>query len=154
MEELELLKNLKGDKVKMIMWSTIGVLVLAFIVYLIVKFTQIGKTINEKINNAQNQKILANEIDANKITNTKAQRETLIAKLKAAFGLWGWGTDEKTVYEVFEALDTRSDALTLYKEFGTYKGHTLTEWLNKELSYSERQHIQEILNAKGISFEI
>lgn len=152
--DMKELLNIKGDKTKMVIWSAVGIIVLVFLIYCIVKFTRLGKTVSEKINSAQNEKILANEIDFDSVTNTKAQRETLIAKLKTAFGRYGWGTDEETVYEVFEALDTRSDVLALYKEFGTHEGHTLTEWLNKELSYPERQHVQEILNAKGITFEI
>ena len=146
--------NIKGDKTKIVVWSAVGIVVLVLLIYLLVKFTKVGKTISEKINAAQNEKMLANEIDLEEVTNTKAQRETLIAKLKTAFGTYGWATDEDAVYEVFEALDSRSDVLSLYKEFGTHEGHTLSEWLSKELSFSERQHIQEILNAKGITFEI
>ena len=148
------LMNIKGDKTKIAVWSAIGIVVLVLLIYLLVKFTKVGKTISEKITAAQNEKIFANEIDLDEVTNTKAQRETLIAKLKTAFGLYGWGTDEDSVYEVFEALDTRSDVLSLYKEFGIYEGHSLTEWINKELSLEERQHVQEILNSKGITYQI
>ncbi len=79
--------------------------------------------------------------------------QSLISKLKAAFGRWGWGTDEEAIYEVFETVNSRSDILSLIKEFGVVDGHTLTEWLNNELNASERQHLQEIIAAKGINYQ-
>jgi len=72
-------------------------------------------------------------------------------------------TDEDSIYTVFNALQNNADLLQLIKaygqryhfEFGIPLGnYTLSQVLVAVLSQSERDQIQSILNAKGITITL
>ena len=95
------------------------------------------------------------EIDTSKLTMTTTQVNNVVSKLKSAFysGLFGTTEDEDTIYKAYEMLGSRSDVLTVEKEFGVYKDKTLKEHIYKLLDEDEIAHINEILSAKNINYQ-
>ena len=130
-------------------WAAIA---LVAVVAVIIIYNKTKSKIQDKVTEKQLDKLTELEIDEEDVTIMPTTINNLVAKLKTAFGAWGYATDEDAIYEVFEEMDTRSDVLKLVNTFGVHKGHTLNEWMNKELSYSELEHVQEILQAKGIVY--
>ena len=133
--------------------AIIGGIVVVSIIVIVLLWNWLKAKLGDTMTEAQLNEVNKLEITPTDVTVTGSQMQSLISKLKAAFGRWGWGTDEDAIYEVFETVNSRSDILTLIKEFGVVDGHTLTEWLNNELDASERQHLQEIIAAKGINYQ-
>lgn len=142
----------KLDKEKLIKYGIYAVIAIIVIVIVFAIIKKFSKTVNNKLTEKQQEYINSLEIDETEITIPGAQMNSLIAKLKQAFGKYGYGTDEEMIYQVFEALNNRSELLQLISQFGVYQGHTLGEWMNKELNKKELTHIQEILALKGIVY--
>lgn len=142
----------KLDKEKLIKYGIYAVIAIIVIVILFAIIKKFSKTVNNKLTEKQQEYINSLEIDETEISIPGAQMNSLIAKLKQAFGKYGYATDEEMVYQVFETLNNRSELLQLISQFGVYEGHTLGEWMNKELSKTELTHIQEILALKGIVY--
>lgn len=130
-------------------WALAGLLAVIIIVIIV---TKSKKSIINKLTEKQQEHINSLEIVEKDLTVPNTELNNLVSKLKTAFGGYGWGTDEESVYEVFEALSSRSDVLALINTFGVYNDHTLPEWMNKELNNEELAHVQEILSAKGIVY--
>jgi hypothetical protein len=130
-------------------WALAGLLAVIIIVIIV---TKSKKSIINKLTEKQQEHINSLEIVEKDLTVPNTELNNLVSKLKTAFGTYGWGTDEESVYEVFEALSSRSDVLALINTFGVYNDHTLPEWMNKELNNEELAHVQEILSAKGIVY--
>ena len=124
------------------------------IIAIIVIYKVSKKFLVNEITAAQQEHINSLEIDQSQVTLPQTEISNLVAKLRVAFGKWGYATDEDMVYDVFESLSNRNDYLALVNAFGVYQDHTLKEWLNKEMSSSEMAHIQEILSSKGITMII
>lgn len=133
--------------------AIIGGIAVVSIIVIVLLWNWLKAKLSDTMTEAQLNEVNKLEITPTDVTVTGSQMQSLISKLKAAFGRWGWGTDEDAIYEVFETVNSRSDILTLIKEFGVVDGHTLTEWLNKELNTSERDHLQQIIAAKGINYQ-
>ena len=95
------------------------------------------------------------EIDTSKLTMTTTQVNNVVSKLKSAFysGLFGATEDEDAIYKAYEMLGSRSDLLTVEKEFGVYKDMTLKEHIYELLDEDEIAHINEILSAKNIDYK-
>lgn len=66
--------------------------------------------------------------------------------------LFGLGTDEDAIYNVFNQLNNTADVLQLIKTFGTKDGKTLDVWIRSELGRSEIRKLNSILAGKGISY--
>ena len=143
------------DTNKIIKYS-VGALVVVVVVAIIVA---VAAKIKTALTNAvQNAKLTADanaEIDTAKRTLTDAQVNTVVSKLKAAFysGAFGWAEDEDAIYAAFEQIGSRSDLLTVEKEFGVYNEKTLAEHITSLLSQSEIDHINQILAAKQIDYK-
>lgn len=133
--------------------AIIGGIAVVSIIVIVLLWNWLKAKLGDTMTEAQLNEVNKLEITPTDVTVTGSQMQSLISKLKAAFGRWGWGTDEDAIYEVFETVNSRSDILTLIKEFGVVDGHTLTEWLNNELNSSERDHLQQIIAAKGINYQ-
>lgn len=142
------IKNINIKKI-----AIIGGIAVVSIIVIVLLWKWLKAKLSDTMTEAQLNEVNKLEITTSDVTVTGSQMQSLISKLKAAFGRWGWGTDEEAIYEVFDTVNSRSDILTLIKEFGVVDGHTLTEWLNNELNASERQHLQEIIAAKGINYQ-
>lgn len=149
MEELLLLA---GGKKQLIKYAVIIIAVIAVIVTAIVLWKKFKSNIEDGITEKQLEHINSLEIDDTQISIPQTEMNNLVAKLKTAFGKYGWGTDEQIVYDVFECINNRDELLSLITAFGVHESHTLTEWMNKELNYKELAHVQEILSSKGIVY--
>lgn len=66
--------------------------------------------------------------------------------------MFGWGTDEDAIFNVFNQMNNTADVLQLIKTFGTKDGKTLDVWIRSELSHSEIRKLNSILSGKGISY--
>ena len=139
----------KQTLIKYGIWAAIA-LIITIIAIVIINKTK--TKIQNKLTKKQQEQINNLEIDETDLTVAPTIVQNLIAKLKTAFGKYGYATDEEAIYQVFEQLETRSDLLNLINAFGVYNGHTLSEWMNKELNTKELAHVQEILSAKGIVY--
>lgn len=71
------------------------------------------------------------------------------------------GTDEQTIYSIFRKLKNPKDLLQLVKAFGKRKyyvfgisqgNYNLGQWLQEELSDSEKQEINSILQSNNINY--
>lgn len=70
-----------------------------------------------------------------------------------------FGTDEETIYRIFEKLKSDCDFEKLFNAFGKrfYNGfwkYNLIQFLDAELSNSEREKLNGILNSNGITYSI
>ena len=84
------------------------------------------------------------------LTLSSAEYSRLAEKLyKAVKGL---GTDENSVYTVFNALGNKADLLKLIAVFGTKDDMTLAEWLYDDLNARELAKVNTILANKGIDY--
>lgn len=149
---MEELIKAAGGKKQLIKYAVYAVLAILVIVVVIVILKKTNKGFVNAMTQKQQEYINSLEIDETEIQLPTAQINTLISKLKQAFGNYGWATDEEMVYEVFETINNRSELLKLISEFGVYENHTLNEWMNKELNHEELAHVQEILQMKGIVY--
>lgn len=144
------MENLDPTKIKKYAgYAILGIIVLVVIIF-VVKYLK--KTLNNKLTEVQLEHINQLEIDETQVGLPETEIQNLVAKLKTAFGNYGWGTDEDAVYDVFEHINTRSELLKLISKFGVYEDHTLPEWMTKELNNSELEHVTEILSSKGIVY--
>lgn len=144
------MQNLDINKLKT--YGVYAAVILIVIIACILLYKVAQKFLKNELTKAQQDHITKLEINEEEISIPNTEMQNLVAKLKTAFGKYGYATDEDAVYEVFEALNNRSEVLALIKEFGVYEDHTLSEWMNKELNQSELEHVQNILASKGIVY--
>ena len=109
--------------------------------------TSSNKSLNNAISNSDNLK----ENSATPQTKIKE----IVSKLKGAFysGLFGITEDEAAIYEAYNMIGSRSDILSVEKEFGVYKDMTLKEHIYDLLSEYEIAHINEIISSKNIDYK-
>ena len=139
----------KQQLIKYAIYTLIGILVIVLVIVILKKTS---KTFANAMTQKQQEYINSLEIDEGQVGLPTTQINTLVAKLKTAFGMWGAATDEDAVYDVFETINTRSELLKIISVFGVHKDHTLNEWMTKELNRKELEHVQEILESKGIVY--
>ena len=146
-----ILAAFKGEKKKMIIGIAAAILVLVIAIVIIFKYKDIKNLILDK---SANQKLVdeANTtIKVEDISITQDQFHTYAQKLYKA--MKGAGTDEKAIYEVFKAMNSRSDVQQLIKTFGVKDGENLAEWLYDDLSAGDIEHINAILATKSINYQ-
>lgn len=146
-----ILAAFQGEKKKMIIGIAAAILVLVIAIVIVFKYKDIKNLILDK---AANQKLVdeANTtIKVEDISITQDQFHTYAQKLYKA--MKGAGTDEKAIYEVFEAMNSRSDVQQLIKTFGVKDGENLAEWLYDDLSAGDIEHINAILATKSINYQ-
>ena len=127
----------------------IVVCLIFIVVYWVVKKTK-NVTTNIKLTAEANA-----EIDATKLTMTPTQINNIVSKLKSGFysGLFGTTEDEAAIYEAYNMIGSRSDILSVEKEFGVYKDMTLKEHIYDLLDEDEIAHINEIISSKNIDYK-
>ena len=140
-----------GEKKKLYIGIAVAIVVLVIVIVLVVKFKDIknlvlDKQANQKLVDEANQTIVVSDISI-----TQDQFHTYAQKLYKA--MKGAGTDEKAIYEVFEAMNSRSDVQQLIKTFGVKDGENLTEWLYDDLNAGDIEHINAILATKSINYK-
>lgn len=89
-------------------------------------------------------------IEVSDLSYPQDQYTVYAEKLVAA--MEGWGTDEDAIYDVYKAMNTRSDIKQLEKTFGMQDGESLQEWLYGDLNNSEITHLNSIISSKGIDY--
>lgn len=146
-----LLAAFQGGKKKMIIGIAVAILVLVIAIVIVFKYKDIknlimDKTANQKLVDEANTTIKVEDISI-----TQDQFHTYAQKLYKA--MKGAGTDEKAIYEVFEAMNSRSDVQQLIKTFGVKDGENLAEWLYDDLSAGDIEHINAILATKSINYQ-
>lgn len=67
--------------------------------------------------------------------------------------IFGWGTDEDAVYNVFSQMNNTADVYKLIQVYGTKDGKTLDVWIRSELSRPELRKLNTILSNKSISYQ-
>lgn len=126
------------------------VAVLAAGTWAVLKFTSLGKKMDERIAEEKLGKTLDTEIAKETVTLTPAEAELLAQRLYTA--MKGWGTDEDAIYSVFLNLKTKGDVLYLIQVFGVKDHETLVQWITSELNSKERAKLNSILAYKNIDF--
>ena len=113
----------------------------------------------DHINNEQNNLLNQGE----ELTYPVSEYKTMADIIYSA-GMDTFGTDEDTIYNVFERLQNNVDYLQLYKAFGRRRAEftvcwgndcpDLPTWLHTELNSSEIEHVNNILERKGIKYRV
>lgn len=110
---------------------------------------------NFRLNRSQNTILNDYEDQTGETTSlTNASYYQYANQLYNAFRphMFGWGTDEDAVYNVFNNMTNTADVLKLVQTFGVKDGKTLQAWIRSELSSSELRKLNGILSAKGIQY--
>lgn len=126
------------------------VAVLAIGTWAVLKFTSLGKKMDERIAEEKLGKTLDSEIAKEAVTLTPADAELYAQRLYTA--MKGMGTDEDAIYSVFLNLKTKGDVLYLIQVFGVKDHETLVQWITSELNSKERTKLNSILANKNIDY--
>lgn len=126
------------------------VAVLAIGTWAVLKFTSLGKKMDERIVEEKLGKALDSEIAKEAVTLTPADAELHAQRLYTA--MKGMGTDEDAIYSVFLNLKTKGDVLYLIQVFGVKDHETLVQWITSELNSKERTKLNSILANKNIDY--
>ena len=89
-------------------------------------------------------------IDKDDLSYPETDYQNYANRLYAA--MKGPGTDEDTIFAVFNAMKSESDIRQLVGVFGLQKDKTLSQWLLSELSTKDLQKVNNILKVKGINY--
>jgi len=138
---LSITKNVKAKAVKYVAISIAAIVVILILMAL-------WKWIEKKVRNRRVVNSANSEIDRSKLTLTDAQFHLLASKLYTA--LKGVFVQPKAAYEVFEALNTRSDVMQLSVIYGVRESWTMARWIQKKLTRNQVLRINEILTSKNI----
>ena len=142
-----------------------GVVVIA---YLFSK--RIGRFFNKNIKDIQENLDYNKELDKSKESYPKTQYKNFADGIEKAFNPYGfgYGTDEKTIYDVMRKLKTNNDWLLLNKAFGvreyidysfnpfgTTYNYNMVEMINYEDEGAEmRNKINAILKSKNLKYRM
>ena len=65
-----------------------------------------------------------------------------------------WGTDEDAIYDTFKDMNNIDDILQLQIAFSDVEKEekTLSQWLNTELSSSEKKQLNAIIAERSIEY--
>lgn len=87
-------------------------------------------------------------------TLSESEIRNLANKLEQAFygNVFGWGTDENAVYEVFNRINNGADLRKQISVYGTRHDMTLNQAIVDELGRSELNKVNTILSNKGIDY--
>ena len=126
------------------------VAILAIGTWAVLKFTSLGKKMDERIVEEKLGKTLDTEIARETVTLTPADAELHAQRLYTA--MKGMGTDEDAIYSVFLNLKTKGDVLYLIQVFGVKDHETLVQWITSELNSKERAKLNSILANRNIDY--
>lgn len=134
----------------------IGCFLLAAIILLVIFWDKLKSLwASFRTNQANNSMLKDYEEETGETTTlTKAAYYQLANQLYNAFNqhIFGWGTDEDAIFNVFNQLNNTSDLLKLISEFGTRDGKDLPAYMRSELSKREINQVNTILNNKRIQY--
>lgn len=121
-------------------------LAIVLVVVVIVKWNQLKAWVQKIADKTSIDK----EIISGDVTFSVNQTKTMAAKLYVA--MKGWGTDEEAIYSVMRSLQTRSDLLSVIKQYRADYNESLSERLCRELTNRELKKVNAILSEKGIDY--
>lgn len=152
-----------------------GLLIVGFTAYTIYKNAQKKKGLQQANKLSQDATKEVIELSKQGVVPSYGQSQYESFVLKLVLAMDGCGTDEESVYRVFEAMKNKADVLSLIKTFGVrfYQpcaasspisytkwlydnesfGGGLSTWLSYDLTGSEIQKINAILSKKTIDFK-
>jgi hypothetical protein len=142
--------NFQGKYYPLLSTALIGALILAAAYYI---GTRTGKAKKE----GEEENALKKEIQKDELTFEQTQYSSMADKLEVA--MYGFTTDEDSVYSVFAKLRSKSDVLNLIKTFGTrriiwtFGNSNLNTWINTRLATAEIAHLNDILSRNGIDYQ-
>lgn len=152
-----------------------GLLIVAFIGYNLYKNAQKKKELRQanKLSEDASKEVI--ELGRQGVVPSFGQSQYESFVLKLVLAMDGCGTDEQSVYNVFDAMKNKADVLQLIKTFGVrfYQpcaatspisytkwlydnesfGGGVSTWLEYDLTNSEIQKINALLSKKGIDFK-
>lgn len=121
-------------------------LAIVLVIVVIVKWNQLKAWVQKIADKTS----LDKEIISEDVTFSANQTKTMAAKLYVA--MKGWGTDEEAIYSVMRSLQTRSDLLSVIKQYRADYNESLSERLCSELTNRELKKVNTILSEKGIDY--
>ena len=132
---------------------SLAILIAVFVILFFIFKGQIKNLIHNVANNVENNRALDEEI---KNTGTSpsfsdTQFKTYATRLYNA--MKGAGTDEATVFAVFNDMQNTADVLKLISIYGMKDNEDLTQWLRGDLSSGEIKKLNSILSGKGIAYQ-
>lgn len=134
----------------------IGSFILVAIILLVIFWSRIKKAWNDlRSSRAASSTLKEHENETGETTSlTNASYYQYANQLYNAFRphIFGWGTDEDAVYNVFNNMNNTADVLRLVQEFGVKGGMDLQSYMRSELSAKELQKVNGILSSKGITY--
>jgi hypothetical protein len=128
------------------------IVILAIVVFFIFK-KQIKNMIDGISVKAEANKALNEEIAATGKSPSFAESQYRSYATRLYNAMKGAGTNENTVYAVFNDMSNTADVLKLIAVYGSKDNETLPEWLNGDLSASELRKVNAILSGKGINYQ-
>jgi hypothetical protein len=131
--------------------ATLGIILIVTILIIWIISKLFSSKIAELKAKSQAKKMLEEEISAGGgLFYSESEYTQFANKLYRAMN--GIGTDEKSIYEVFEAMRSKADVLKLIQVFGVRDSETLEEWMAGDLSSGEIRKINLILSKNGINY--
>ncbi len=134
------------------MIALIILIVVIIIVYFVFR-NKIKGLFSNLQNKVENNQALNEEIKATgeSTTYTESAYKTYAQRLYNA--MKGIGTDEATIYAVFNEMRNTADVLKLVAVYGIRDNETLSQWLHGDLSSREIKKLNQILTSKGINYQ-
>lgn len=134
------------NKNQLITIGIVTVLLIVSVIIIAVKWNNLKDWVKQR----KESKLLDKEIVSSDVTMSDSQITTYANKLHKA--MKGAGTNEKAILAVFEAINSKSDLLSICKKFRELYGENLADWLSDDLSQSDINKINQILSEKGIDY--
>jgi hypothetical protein len=152
-----------------------GITVVGYAIYSFIRKQKLARDVKSanKISQEANQEIKVLQSYGIRPSYTSTQYESFALKLAESMN--GCGTNENSIYSVFEAMKNKADVLTLISTFGvkfyspcagsqpiSYAkyllddksfGGNLSTWLQYDLTSGEIKQINNILSSKNIDFK-
>ena len=137
------------EKVKEIFKMLLPILVAVLAVAIIRHYASgLISQIRERVKNKE----LDKRIDKSNLSYGESQYKVYAQKLLDAMDCWG--TDEDAIYDTFKDMNNIDDILQLQIAFSDVEKEekTLSQWLNTELSSSEKKQLNAIIAERSIEY--
>lgn len=125
---------------------------LILLVVVAVVILRYGEKIYSRIQERQKNRELNKRIDKSNLSYGESQYKVYAQKLLDAMDCWG--TDEDAIYDTFKDMNNIDDILQLQRAFSDVEKEekTLSQWLNTELSSSEKKQLNAIIAERSIEY--
>lgn len=125
---------------------------LILLVVVAVVILRYGEKIYSRIQERQKNRDLNKRIDKSNLSYGESQYKVYAQKLLDAMDCWG--TDEDAIYDTFKDMNNIDDILQLQIAFSDVEKEekTLSQWLNTELSSSEKKQLNAIIAERSIEY--